>query len=93
MSSPLLEIKDLSVAVEDKVILEHLNLTVRPGETHVLMGPNGAGKSTLVSAIMGDPRYTLPAGQILFEGEDIPPRRRTPARGAAFSYPFRRRRR
>lgn len=66
MSSPLLEILDLSVAVEDKVILNGINLTIRPGELHVLMGPNGTGKSTLVSAVMGDPRYGLkgpyPAG-------------------------------
>ena len=55
MSSPLLEILDLSVAVEDKVILDGVNLTIQPGELHVLMGPNGTGKSTLVSAIMGDP--------------------------------------
>lgn len=71
MSSPLLEILDLSVAVEDKVILDGVNLTIHPGELHVLMGPNGTGKSTLVSAIMGDPRYTIRRGQILFEGKDI----------------------
>ena len=71
MSSPLLEILDLSVAVEDKVILDGVNLTIHPGELHVLMGPNGTGKSTLVSAIMGDPRYTIRRGQILFEGQDI----------------------
>lgn len=71
MSSPLLEILDLSVAVEDKVILDGINLTIRPGELHVLMGPNGTGKSTLVSAIMGDPRYTVRRGRILLEGRDI----------------------
>lgn len=71
MSSPLLEILDLSVAVEDKVILNGINLTIRPGELHVLMGPNGTGKSTLVSAVMGDPRYTVLKGRILLEGRDI----------------------
>ena len=50
MSSPLLEVKDLQVAVgeEQKILLNGLNLTVCPGETHVLMGHNGAGKSTLM---------------------------------------------
>lgn len=71
MSSPLLEILDLSVAVEDKVILNGINLTIRPGELHVLMGPNGTGKSTLVSAVMGNPRYTVLKGRILLEGRDI----------------------
>ena len=53
MSSPLLEVKDLQVAVgeEQKILLNGLNLTVCPGETHVLMGHNGAGKSTLISAV------------------------------------------
>lgn len=73
MSSPLLEVKDLQVTVgeEQKVLLDGLNLTIYPGETHVLMGHNGAGKSTLMSALMGDPRYTVTRGQILFRGQDV----------------------
>ena len=73
MSSPLLEVKDLQVIVgeEQKVLLDGLNLTVNAGETHVLMGHNGAGKSTLMSALMGDPRYTVTRGQILFRGQDV----------------------
>ena len=64
MSSPLLEVKDLQVAVgeEQKILLNGLNLTVCPGETHVLMGHNGAGKSTLMSALqllMLKPRLAL----------------------------------
>lgn len=35
------------------------------------MGHNGAGKSTLMSALMGDPRYTVTRGQIIFRGQDI----------------------
>ena len=71
MSSPLLEVKDLQVTVgeEQKILLNGLNLTIYPGETHVLMGHNGAGKSTLMSALMGDPRYTVTRGQILFRGQ------------------------
>ena len=73
MSSSLLEVKDLQVTVgeENKVLLDGLNLTVNPGETHVLMGHNGAGKSTLMSALMGDPRYNVTRGQIIFRGQDI----------------------
>ena len=69
--SELLNIRGLKVAVEDKTILDGVDLTIRPGEIHVLMGTNGAGKSTLASAIMGDPRYTIQGGTIEFEGEDI----------------------
>ena len=71
MQSALLQIENLSVSAGEKTILEHLNLTIRPGELHVLMGPNGAGKSTLASAIMGDPRYAVTDGTIRFDGEDI----------------------
>ena len=71
MQSPLLEINDLTVTAGEKIILEHLDLTIRPGEIHVLMGPNGAGKSTLASSIMGDPRYAVTGGTIRFNGADI----------------------
>lgn len=71
MDSKLLEIKDLCVSVEDANILQGINITINTGEVHVLMGQNGTGKSTLVSAIMGDPRYKIDSGKILFKGEDI----------------------
>ncbi|MDK2807538.1 MAG: Fe-S cluster assembly ATP-binding protein [Clostridiales bacterium] len=71
MQENLLEIKNLVASVEGIEILKGVNLTVRPGEVHVLMGPNGAGKSTLANVIMGDPRYEVEEGSILFEGEEI----------------------
>lgn len=71
MSKQLLQIKDLSVNVEEKEILRGLNLTVNRGETHVLMGPNGAGKSTLGFTLMGNPRYEVTKGEILFHGKEI----------------------
>lgn len=71
MSNSLLDIRDLKVSAGDKRILNGINLSVNPGELHVILGPNGAGKSTLVSTIMGDPQYSADEGQILFEGEDI----------------------
>lgn len=71
MSNPVLEVKDLHTGVEDKEILHGLSLTVGEGETHVIMGPNGAGKSTLGSTIMGDPRYKVTSGKVIFQGEDI----------------------
>lgn len=71
MQKNLLEIKDLKATVEGKLILNGVDLTIRPGEVHVLMGPNGAGKSTLANVIMGDPRFQMEEGSIVFEGEDI----------------------
>lgn len=67
----LLEVKNLSVNIEKKQIISGMNLNVNAGETHVLMGPNGAGKSTFGYTLMGNPRYTVSDGNIIFDGEDI----------------------
>ncbi len=67
----MLEIKQLSVAVEDRGILQDVNLNIGTGETHVLFGPNGSGKTTLLMAIMGFPKYRVTKGSIIFNGQDI----------------------
>jgi Fe-S cluster assembly ATP-binding protein len=67
----MLEIKNLSVAIEGKEILHNVNLTINSGETHVLFGPNGSGKTTLLMTIMGFPKYQITAGTIIFRGKDI----------------------
>ncbi len=63
--------KDLSVEVEGKTILEKINLTVKPGELHAVMGPNGSGKSTLAYTIAGKEGYNVTHGKIVLDGEDI----------------------
>jgi Fe-S cluster assembly ATP-binding protein len=70
-AAPLLEIRDLHVEAEGHQILRGVNLSVGAGEVHALMGPNGAGKSTLAGALMGHPSYTVTAGSILLDGEDV----------------------
>ena len=67
----VLEIRDLRVAVDDKQILNGVDLTVRAGETHAIMGPNGSGKSTLAYAIAGHPKYTVTGGEVLLDGENV----------------------
>ena len=71
MSEVLLQIRNLSAAIEEGELLHNIDLDIRPGETHVLMGPNGAGKSTLGNTIMGSPAYKITGGSILFDGQDI----------------------
>jgi Fe-S cluster assembly ATP-binding protein len=71
MGEDMLQIKDLSVAVEGKQILHDVNLSIGDGQTHALFGPNGGGKTTLLMAIMGFPRYRVMKGQIIFKGQDI----------------------
>ena len=67
----MLEIKQLTVAIDGRKILQDVNLKVGIGETHALFGPNGSGKTTLLMAIMGFPRYQVIRGNIIFRGKDI----------------------
>lgn len=71
MSEPLLKVEGLSVDVDDQEILHGIDLSIKKGETHVLMEPNGAGKSTLGNALMGNPKYKITNGSIFFDGKDI----------------------
>ncbi len=66
-----LEIKNLKVSVEGKMILKGVTLTINKGEIHALMGQNGSGKTTLAKALMGHPKYVIEEGQIILNGEDI----------------------
>lgn len=67
----ILAIKNLSVTVGSKKILDRLNLTVKAGEVCVVMGPNGSGKSTLVNTLMGHPDYQVSSGLIIFNNINI----------------------
>ena len=51
LNSPLLEVKDLQVSINDNIILNNLNLKINKGEIHAIMGPNGSGKSTILDAL------------------------------------------
>jgi len=71
MSEALFEIKNLSVEIEGKKVLNELNLRINKGETHALMGRNGSGKTSLAFTIMGHPRYQVTSGDILLEGKSV----------------------
>jgi len=66
-----LEIQNLHVNVDAKEILSGVDLVLKQGETHAIMGPNGSGKSTLAYSIAGHPRYTITAGSVTLDGEDV----------------------
>ena len=71
LNSPLLEIKDLKVSINDNKILKNLNLKINKGEIHAIMGPNGSGKSTFSKVLAGHPAYSIFDGDILFKGSSI----------------------
>ena len=87
----MLEIKNLKVSIEDKLILDDLSLTVRAGEVAAIMGPNGSGKSTLAYVLAGKPAYEVQSGEILLDGENLlelePTERALKGVFLAFQYP------
>src|ERR671929_1644132 len=71
MERTMLEIKNLTVQIEDNRILNGLNLTVNKGEVAAIMGPNGSGKSTLSYVISGKEDYEVLDGEILLDGQNL----------------------
>jgi Fe-S cluster assembly ATP-binding protein len=67
----VLEVKNLTVSIGGRKILNDLNLTVQDGEVAALMGPNGSGKSTLAYVLAGRHDYTVETGEILLRGQNI----------------------
>ncbi|MGF1910770.1 Fe-S cluster assembly ATPase SufC [Vibrio kasasachensis] len=87
----MLKIKDLHVSVDDKPILQGIDLHIKPGEVHAIMGPNGSGKSTLSSALAGKEDYQVDKGTIVFKGKQLteldPEERAGEGVFLAFQYP------
>ena len=66
----MLNIKNLEAKVDNKNILNGLNLDIKPGEVHAIMGPNGSGKSTLANVLSGKNGYEI-EGEIKYNGENL----------------------
>jgi Fe-S cluster assembly ATP-binding protein len=88
----MLQIKNLVVQIEDKRILNGVDLTVNRGEIAAIMGPNGSGKSTLSYVIAGKEDYEVLDGEILLDGHNLletePYERAAAGIFLAFQYPL-----
>ena len=65
----MIEFKDVVMAYDERVILNHINITILDGETVAILGGSGSGKSTLLRLLIGLVKPT--SGQILVDGHDI----------------------
>lgn len=65
----MIELQDVVVAYDTRVILDHINLTIPDGETLVILGGSGSGKSTLLRLLIGLQRPT--SGKIFVDGTEI----------------------
>ena len=92
MTTPMLEIRDLHVRIEEREILKGVNLVVPKGEVHAIMGRNGSGKSTLSYVLAGKEDYEVTSGQVLLDGVDLlslePDERAAAGLFLAFQYPI-----
>ncbi len=88
----MLKISNLSVSVNNKKIIDNLNLEIPKGKIVAIMGPNGSGKSTLSNIIAGKFGYNIDNGSIQFEGKNIlessPDDRAAMGIFMAFQYPI-----
>lgn len=71
LNSALLEISNLTVSIENKIILKNFSLRISENEIHFLLGPNGSGKSTLAKILSGHPSYKIEEGIILYRGKPL----------------------
>ena len=87
----MLSVKNLHAKIEDKPILNGINLEVNAGEVHAIMGPNGSGKSTLASVLAGREEFEVTEGSVQYQGLDLlalePEERAREGIFLAFQYP------
>ena len=67
----MLKIKNLKAGIDNKTILNKIDLDIKKGEFHVIMGRNGTGKSTLANILTGKENYEIYNGDILYNNESI----------------------
>jgi len=75
----LLKIENLRVKANHQEILKGINLKIEKKQIQAILGPNGSGKSVLCQTILGNPKYKITQGKIIFQEKNInklPPEKR-----------------
>lgn len=67
----MLKIENLSVKIENKTILDKVNLNFQTWKNYCILGKNGSGKSSLAMTIMGHPKYEVDTWKIEINSESI----------------------
>lgn len=73
MKKPLLQLKNISIKYDDKIVVNDISMTAQQGEIIGIVGESGSGKSTLIKSIigiLGDGGQVI-EGSIIYEGKDI----------------------
>lgn len=66
---PAIEFQDVCLAFDDKIVLDHISMSIRRGECKIILGRSGGGKSTIIRLVLG--LLKPDSGRILIDGEDI----------------------
>ncbi len=67
----MLEIKNLHARVDDRDVLNGIDLSIAPGEVHAVMGPNGSGKSSLAYVLAGRDGYEVTEGSVHYQEKNL----------------------
>lgn len=71
MTKPIVNVKDYSLAIGNKRIVEHLSFEVFPGEVFAFLGANGSGKTSTIRSLLGI--YDITSGEMLVNGKKLTP--------------------
>ena len=71
MTKPIVSVKDYSLRIGNKQIVEHLSFDVLPGEVFAFLGANGSGKTSTIRSLLGI--YETTSGELLVNGKKLTP--------------------
>lgn len=71
MTKPIVSVKDYSLRIGNKQIVEHLSFDVMPGEVFAFLGANGSGKTSTIRSLLGI--YEITSGEMLINGKKLTP--------------------